>query len=76
MIDVDLYAAGQKIGSGQIEGDAITRFVPHDGGPALEGRQIQVTAMSGPNKGETWTTRTLVATDVPIKLKNGCPFGD
>jgi len=74
MIAVDLYAAGQKIGSGQIEGDTITGFAPHDGGPKLEGRQIQITAMSGPNKGQTWTTRALIATDMPIKLKDGCPF--
>jgi hypothetical protein len=70
---VDLYAGNQKIGSGTIEGDTITAFTPTDGGPKLEGRLIQITAMEGSNKGQSWTTRAIIPTEA-IRLKDGCPF--
>lgn len=71
---VDIYAGSQKIGSGIVDGQCITEFTQTPGGPILEGRQIQVTATEGRNKGQTWTTRAIVPTKVLIQLKDGCPF--
>jgi hypothetical protein len=74
MIPVDLYAFNQKIGSGFVEGDRVTGFTPHPGGPKLETPPIQIVVTSKVHSGQAWTSKVLVTIEEPFRLQAPCPF--